>query len=120
MYFCLGWVEILMTPLIKDFDFCKLLRLCAISALQISKNDFATFDFFCKNEACVNCGKETATTLTWLPSRILVDLCRQVTLKRSLHSGRFEEVPSKRSRNFLTPQSKYSRSRPAMEVTSKR
>ena len=21
---------------------------------------------FCKNEACVNCGKENATTLTWL------------------------------------------------------
>ena len=25
------------------------------------------FDFFCINEACVNCGKENATTLTWLP-----------------------------------------------------
>ena len=32
----------------KDSDFCKLLRLCAISALQISKKHFATFDFFVK------------------------------------------------------------------------
>ena len=29
---------------------------CAILALQILKNSFATFDFFCKNEACVKCG----------------------------------------------------------------
>ena len=50
----------------KESDFCKLLRLCAISALQISKKHFATFDFFCINKACVNCGKENATTLTWL------------------------------------------------------
>ena len=32
----------------KNSDFCKLLRLCAISALQISKKHFATFDFFVK------------------------------------------------------------------------
>ena len=30
----------------KNSDFCKLLRLCAISALQISKKHFAMFDFF--------------------------------------------------------------------------
>ena len=34
----------------KNSDFCKLLRLCAISALQISKNHFATFDFFVKTK----------------------------------------------------------------------
>ena len=33
---------------LKNSDFCKLLRLCAISALQISKKHFATFDFFVK------------------------------------------------------------------------
>ena len=32
----------------KDSDFSKLLRLCAISALQISKKHFAMFDFFKK------------------------------------------------------------------------
>ena len=32
----------------KNSDFCKLLRLCAISALQMSKTHFATFDFFVK------------------------------------------------------------------------
>ena len=32
----------------KNSDFCKLLRLCAISASQISKKHFATFDFFVK------------------------------------------------------------------------
>ena len=32
------------------------------------KNHFATFDFFCKNEACVNCGTLNATTLIWLLS----------------------------------------------------
>jgi hypothetical protein len=32
----------------KNSNFCKLLRLCAISALQISKKHFATFDFFVK------------------------------------------------------------------------
>ena len=31
-------------------------RHCAISALKISKKHYATFDFFCKNEACVKCG----------------------------------------------------------------
>ena len=30
----------------KNSDFCKLLRLCAISALQISKKHFAMFDIF--------------------------------------------------------------------------
>jgi hypothetical protein len=30
----------------KNSDFCKRLRLCAISALQISKKHFAMFDFF--------------------------------------------------------------------------
>ena len=34
----------------KNSDFCKLLRLCAISALQISKKHFATFDFFAKRK----------------------------------------------------------------------
>ena len=34
----------------KNSDFCKLLRLCAISALQISKKHFATFDFFVKTK----------------------------------------------------------------------
>ena len=32
----------------KISDFCKLLRLCAKSVLQISKKHFATFDFFVK------------------------------------------------------------------------
>ena len=32
----------------KNSDFCKLLKLCAISALQISKKHFATFDFCVK------------------------------------------------------------------------
>ena len=32
----------------KNSDFCKLLRLCAISALQITKKHFAKFDFFVK------------------------------------------------------------------------
>ena len=44
----------------KNSDFCNLLRLCAISALQISKNNFATFDwFFCKNKACAKCERHT-------------------------------------------------------------
>ena len=34
----------------NNSDFCKLLRLCAISALQISKKDFVTFDFFVKTK----------------------------------------------------------------------
>ena len=34
----------------KISDFCKLLRLCAISALQISKKHFAMFDFFVKTK----------------------------------------------------------------------
>jgi hypothetical protein len=42
----------------KDSDFCKLLRLCVISALQISRKHFATFDFFVKTL--------NATTLIWL------------------------------------------------------
>ena len=42
-------------------------RHCAISALQISKNHSATI-FFCKNEACVNCGTLNATSLIWLKS----------------------------------------------------
>ena len=32
----------------KNSDFCKLLRLCAISALQISKKHFVMFDIFVK------------------------------------------------------------------------
>ena len=50
----------------KSSDFCKLQRFCAISLLQISKKHFETFDFFCKNEACVNCGISKAITLIWL------------------------------------------------------
>ena len=39
----------------KNSDICKLLRrFCNV------------WFFFCKNEVCVNCGKETAKTLTWL------------------------------------------------------
>ena len=34
----------------KNSDFYKLLRLCAISVLQISKKHFATFDFFVKTK----------------------------------------------------------------------
>ena len=34
----------------KNSDFCKLLRLCAISALQMSKKHFAMFDFFVKRK----------------------------------------------------------------------
>ena len=39
--------------------------LCHLSVTDIKKR-FYNISFFCKNEACVNCGKETATTLTWL------------------------------------------------------
>ena len=39
--------------------------LCHLSVTDIKKH-FATFDFFCKNEACVNCGSLNATTLIWL------------------------------------------------------
>ena len=46
----------------KDSDFYKLLRLCAISALQISKNHFAIFDFFVKTDW-------KATTVIWLRRR---------------------------------------------------
>ena len=37
-------------------------RDCAISALKISKKHFATFEFFCKNETCVNCVGLNVTT----------------------------------------------------------
>ena len=49
----------------KNSDFCRLLRLCAISALQISKKHFV---FFKKWSNCVNCGTLNATNLTWLLS----------------------------------------------------
>ena len=39
--------------------------LCHLSVTDIKKH-FATFDFFCKNEASVNCGTLNATTLIWL------------------------------------------------------
>ena len=42
-------------------DFCKLLRLCAISASQVSKKHFACL-IFCTNKACVNCGTLNAKT----------------------------------------------------------
>ena len=51
----------------KNSDFCKLLRLCAISALQISKKQFATFDLFVRMKlvSTVVCTLN-ATTLIWL------------------------------------------------------
>ena len=39
--------------------------LCHLSVTGIKKW-FCNVWFFCINEACVNCGKEKATTLTWL------------------------------------------------------
>ena len=39
--------------------------LCHLSVTDIKKR-FCNVWFFCKNKACVNCGKESATTLTWL------------------------------------------------------
>jgi hypothetical protein len=39
--------------------------LCHLSVTDIKKR-FCNIWFFCINEACVNCGKENATTLTWL------------------------------------------------------
>ena len=39
--------------------------LCHLSFTDIKKQ-FCNIWFFYKNESCVNCGKETATTLTWL------------------------------------------------------
>ena len=39
--------------------------LCHLSVTDIKKR-FCNVWFFCINEACVNCGKENATTLTWL------------------------------------------------------
>ena len=39
--------------------------LCHLSVTDMKKR-FCNVWFFCKNEACVNCGKENATTLTWL------------------------------------------------------
>ena len=62
----------------NNSDFCKLLRLCAISALQISKKHFATFDFFCKNEAWTNCGTLNSTTLIWLGSQTFKQSCDQL------------------------------------------
>ena len=52
----------------KNSDFCKLLRFCVISALQISKKHFATFDFFVEMKLVsnVDCGTLQATTLIWL------------------------------------------------------
>ena len=47
----------------SNSDFSKLLRLCAISALQTSKH-------ICKNDACVNCGTSNTTTLIWLPRAV--------------------------------------------------
>ena len=43
----------------KDSDFCKQLRLCAISALQISKKHFATFDFVVKIKLVLTVQVET-------------------------------------------------------------
>ena len=46
----------------KEIDFeCPslmiLMPMCYLSITNIyKKTHFATFDFFCKNEACVNCG----------------------------------------------------------------
>ena len=53
----------------KNSDFCKLLRLCVchLSVTDIKKT-FCNGLFFCKNEACVNCGTSSATTLIWLLS----------------------------------------------------
>ena len=36
--------------------------ICALTSSSNVPNH--SFSIFCKNEACVNCGKETATTLT--------------------------------------------------------
>ena len=46
-------------------DFCKLLRLWSISALQISKKHFVMFDFFVKMKLL---STFNATTLIWLPT----------------------------------------------------
>ena len=45
--------------------------LCHLSVTDIKKR-FCNIWFFCKKEACVNCGKEIATTLTWLPRVISI------------------------------------------------
>ena len=62
--------------------------LCHLSVTDIKKR-FCNVWFFCINEACVNCGKENATTLTWLllggkpinhrglPPRFLGQFCEQ-------------------------------------------
>ena len=70
----------------KKSDFWKLMSPCAISALH-----FATFNFSCKNEACVNCDTLNTTTLIWLLnslqfwelSILLNWICRRTELKFS-------------------------------------
>ena len=46
--------------ILKTLIFASYWDSCLLSVTDIKKR------FFCKNEACVNCGKETARTLTWL------------------------------------------------------
>ena len=50
--------------------------------LSVIKKLFCNVWFFCINEACVNCGKENATTLTWL---LKGDLYHKMTLGLTLY-----------------------------------
>ena len=43
---------------------------------------------FCINEACVNCGKENATTLTWLLRDAMIIVKQDLPLFTTLHCVR--------------------------------
>ena len=62
--------------------------LCHLSITDIKKR-FCNIWFFCKNKACVNCGKENATTLTWLLKGLHVYFRYLVVRKTSTNMGSF-------------------------------
>ena len=57
--------------------------LCHLSVTDIKKIFYNVW-FFCKNEACVNCGTLNATTLIWLPQGTLKNETDIVTEKQSI------------------------------------
>ena len=62
----------------KNSDFCKLLRLCAISALQISKKHFATFDFFVKMKLVSTVWVSTSLSKLGYYQGVILNLARVV------------------------------------------
>ena len=69
-------------------------KLCHLSIIDIKKT-FCNVWFFCKNEACVNCGTLNATTLIWL-----VVGSRMKQAKYSTHCFKMNSFVASSSLNF--------------------